>query len=103
LSAKYVLTAAAEADVRALIRYTRAKWGETQTRKYVATLERGMARLAAGEGHFKDTSALYPMLRMVRCEHHYLFCLPRDDEPALFVAILHEQMDFMVRISERLS
>lgn len=68
MSDSYVLTEAAEADVRALIRYTRAQWGVAQTRIYVAALERGMARLAAGEGPFKDMSALYPQLRMMHTE-----------------------------------
>nr|WP_255210280.1 type II toxin-antitoxin system RelE/ParE family toxin [Sphingobium cloacae] len=47
-------------------------------------------------------SALHPGLRMVRCEHHYVFCLPRDDAPALVVAIFHERMDPMVRLADRL-
>jgi len=41
-------------------------------------------------------------LRMVRCEHHYIFCLPRDDAPALVVAIFHERMDLMARLADRL-
>lgn len=102
MSDSYVLTEAAEADVRALIRYTRAQWGVAQTRIYVAALERGMARLAAGEGPFKDMSALYPQLRMMHCEHHYIFCLPRNTAPALVIAVLHERMDLMVRLAERL-
>ncbi len=102
MSGNYVLTEAAEADLRALIRYSHAQWGGEQTRKYVAVLERGMARLSAGEGHFRKMDALYPGLRMARCEHHYLFCLPRAAAPTLVVAILHEQMDLMVRIEQRL-
>ena len=98
----YILTAAAEADLRDIIRYTRSRWGAEQARKYVATLEHGMARLAAGVGHFRDMSALYPALRTAHCEHHYIFCLPRDDGPTLVVAILHEQMDLMVRLVGRL-
>jgi len=47
-------------------------------------------------------TALYPALRMVHCEHHYIFCLPRDDAPVLVVAIFHERMDLMTRLVERL-
>jgi plasmid stabilization system protein ParE len=39
---------------------------------------------------------------MARCEHHYIFCLSRDDAPALVVAIFHERMDLMVRLTDRL-
>ena len=69
---------------------------------YIAKLEQGIARLAAGEGPFKDMSELFPALRMARCEHHYVFCLPRAGEPALVVAILHERMDLMTRLADRL-
>lgn len=98
----YVLSAAAEADLRDVIRYTREQWSDAQTRSYVAKLQTGMESVASGDGFFKDMSALYPSLRMVRCEHHYIFCLPRDDAPALVVAIFHERMDLMVRLTARL-
>lgn len=98
----YVLSATAEADLRDVIRYTRKQWGDAQTRSYVAKLQAGMESVAAGNSFFKDMSALYPGLRMVRCEHHYIFCLPRDDAPALVVAIFHERMDLMVRLAARL-
>ena len=98
----YVLTLAAEADVRGIIRHTRKEWGDAQVRHYVTKLEQGMVRLATGQGYFKDLSALYPALRMVRCEHHYVFGLPRERAPALIVAILHERMDLMARLADRL-
>jgi toxin ParE1/3/4 len=102
LTNDYVLTEAAEADLRDIIRYTRNEWGDAKTRSYVARLTRGIERIAAGQGASGDMAALYPGLRMVRCDHHYVFCLPRDDAPALVVAILHERMDLMARLADRL-
>lgn len=102
MTVRYVLAAAAEADLRDIIRYTHKQWGDAQTRSYVARLQAGMENVATGEGFFKDMSALYPGLRMVRCEHHYIFCLPRDDAPALVVAIFHERMDLIARLAARL-
>ena len=99
----YILTAEAESDLRSVIRYTRAQWGAAQVRRYVSSLERGIANLAEGKGPFKDMSALYPALRMARCQHHYVFCLPRENAPALIVAILHERMDLMKRLVDRLN
>lgn len=98
----YVLTRAAETDIRGIIRHTRKEWGDTQVRRYLSKLEQAMARLAAGHGPFKDMSAIYPTLRMVHCAHHYLFCLPGERAPALIVAILHERMDLMARLADRL-
>lgn len=91
----YVLTDAAEADLREIIRYTRQQWGDAQMRRYIAKLEQGIARLAARQGVFKEMSVLYPALRVAHCEHHYAFCLPREHAPALIVAIFHERMDLM--------
>lgn len=99
----YVLTDDAEADLRGIIRYTRREWGAAQVRTYVAKLKAGIARVAAGQGVFKELDALYPALRMARCEHHYVFCLPRQNAPALIVAILHERMDLMTRLADRLN
>ncbi|MEA3390715.1 MAG: type II toxin-antitoxin system RelE/ParE family toxin [Pseudomonadota bacterium] len=103
MSSPYVLTDAAEADLRGIVRYTRQQWGSAQVRRYMGRLEQGIARLAAGRGAFKDMGELYPALRMARCEHHYVFCLPRGDAPALVVAIFHERMDLMVRLPDRLA
>lgn len=99
----YVLTAAAEADVRGIVRYTRQQWGDAQVRAYMDKLERGIARLAAGQGAFKDLRALYPALRMSYCEHHYIFCLRRENALPLIVAILHERMNLMTRLADRLA
>lgn len=98
----YILTVAAEADLRGIIRHTRQQWGEAQVRRYVALLERSISRLAAGEGSYKSLDEIYPSLRVARCEHHYVFCLPRENTPALIVAIFHEKMELMVRLMDRL-
>lgn len=101
MTPRYVLTEAAEADLRDIIRYTRAQWGDEQVRDYVAKLTRGFDRVS--QGHGKDMSALYPKLQTLHCDHHYIFCLPRDDGPALIVAILHERMDLLARLRHRLT
>lgn len=98
----YILTAEAETDLRGVIRYTRKQWGTAQVWHYIARLEHCIACLAAGRGPFRDMSELFPELRMAHCEHHYVFCLPRASEPALVVAIFHERMDLMTRLTERL-
>jgi len=98
----YVLSNDADADVRGILRYTHKEWGTAQARNYHAKLKEGMARLAAGKAPFKDLSAIYPALRMAHCEHHYVFCLPRENAPALIVAIFHERMDLMARLADRL-
>ena len=102
MNSGYVLTQAAEADLRDIIRYTRKQWGAAQVRQYVGRRESGIAQLAAGQSAFQEVSAVFPALRVARCQHHYVFCLPRDDAPALIVAIFHERMDLMTRLGDRL-
>lgn len=60
----YVLTRAAEAGLREIIRHTYKEWGDAQVRRYIDALEQGMVRLATGRGPFKDMGAVYPALRM---------------------------------------
>ena len=74
-----------------------------QTRSYIGKLTRGIEAVVVGRGAFKDMTALHPGLRMVHCEHHYVFCLPREDAPGLVVAILHERMDLITRLEARLN
>lgn len=97
-----MLTLAAEADLRGIVRYTRKAWGDAQARVYAAQLERGIDAVVSGKGAFRDMSALYPGLRMAQCEHHFIFVLPRDDAPALVLAIFHGRMDLMLRLQGRL-
>ncbi|MTE02085.1 type II toxin-antitoxin system RelE/ParE family toxin [Paracoccus sp. YIM 132242] len=103
MTKNYILTDDAAHDLRGVIRYTRKTWGAAQARQYAETLEKGIIRLAGNPLHFRDMSELYPMLRMARCEHHYVFCLPQEDAPVLIVAILHERMDLMTRLADRLN
>ena len=99
----YLLAKAAESDLRSIVSYTRKQWGDAQVRSYATRLEHGITRAAAGQGVFTDMSALYPALRMAHCEHHYVFCLPRENAPVLVVAIFHERMDMMKRLATRLN
>lgn len=102
MTAGYVLLAAAEADLRAIVRYTRKQWRSEQARSYVTRLAQAIETIAAAQGPYRDMNALYPGLRMARCEHHYIFCLPREKAPALIVAIFHERMDLIARLGDRL-
>ncbi len=102
MSAAYVLSKSAAADLRAIVRYTQKRWGPDQVVTYVRQLQNGIERLACGGSDSKDLSELYPGLRMLHCQSHYIFCLPRDHGPALIVAIFHERMDLIARVASRL-
>ena len=102
MSVEYVLTKAAAADLREIIRFTRKRWGDSQALSYVSSLRNGIEQLVAGISVAKDVSELYPNLRALHCQSHYIFYLPRDQAPALVIAILHERMDWIARVAKRL-
>jgi toxin ParE1/3/4 len=100
--AGYVFTAEADEDLDGIVDYTRRQWGDAQARRYLAQMRLSLDRIADAGGRFKiETSFSHPV-RVMRCQHHYIYCVPRENLPALIVAILHEKMDLMARIAERL-
>jgi len=103
LTRPYVLGKSAAADIREITRYTTANWGEERCRLYIAAIEAKATALACGQGHFKEMNTLLPGLRVAACGKHYIFCLPRQNAPALILAILHERMDMLAHLRLRLT
>lgn len=102
MTSTYILSRGAADDLRAITRYTLREWGAEQCRSYVHQIEGVATELALGRGLYRTLDELYPGIRVKRAGHHYVFCLPRTSEPALIVAILHERMDLIARLKDRL-
>ena len=100
--ASYVLSLEALSDFQNIARYTRHQWGDLQAAKYRDQLESCAEMIATGKGNFKIRSDILPGLRMARCQSHYIFCLPQGGAPAVILAVLHQRMDLITRIAERL-
>jgi toxin ParE1/3/4 len=98
----YTLTPAAEGDLREIARYTRRQWGEAQSRRYARTLAACFRRLAAGEVVQHTFSDRFPDLFVTRCEHHYIFYLLPEEHKPRILAVLHERMDLLARLRDRL-
>lgn len=98
----YVLSPGAAADLRAIARYTVEKWGEQQARRYLADLEAAAEGMASGTGAFIERGDILPGLRMVWSGKHCIFCMPREGRPAVILAVLHERMDIVARLIDRL-
>lgn len=98
----YVLTKGAEADLVAIARYTDHEWGQVRREQYIRQIETVASELARGAGVYRRRDDLYPGVRVRLAGHHYVFCLPQDDRPAVILAILHERMDLIVKLNERL-
>lgn len=96
----YDLTLAAEEDLRGIWRYTYETWGLDQAEKYLDQIEACCAAIGEGYGRSKSFDQLPEDVRIHRCEHHYIVWLA-DSRPVV-IAVLHERMDFVRRLKDRL-
>jgi plasmid stabilization system protein ParE len=98
----YELTPSAEADLREIARYTLRQWGGRQQRRYARLLEACFRGIAEGRVQSRNFSPRYPQVRVTRCQHHYVFYIHPEGQRPLIIAVLHERMDILARIGERL-
>jgi toxin ParE1/3/4 len=98
----YILSTNAAADLDGIASYTKREWGGNQASTYRAHLKKCIAALVLGKGQYKDLSSLRTGLRMVKCQHHYVVVVLRQNAPPIVVGVIHEKMDLMARIAERL-
>ncbi len=98
----YELTEAADADVQAIAQYTVTTWGIEQARRYEAILERHFQAIGREKARTRGFLKNRPELRVSRIERHYVFHLVRKKECPLILAVLHENMDLMNRLRNRL-
>jgi len=98
----YRLTKAADKDFEEIIRYTLDDHGIRQVQKYSALLLSCLNNLAKNKGHIRRMPDIHSDLRYIRCEHHYIFGLKQQKGPIIIFAILHERMEMLQRISDRL-
>lgn len=103
MSRPYVLTRGAANDLRNIARYTVETWGAQQCRVYIEQIEEAASEVAQGRGVFKDMSELQPGLRLRVVGRHYIFCQPQTNGPALILAVLHERMNIIARLKDRLA
>lgn len=96
----YRLTSGAEADLRSILEYTLDRWGAEQAEKYVSQIEQCLLDLVAGRREGKSFSHALPEVSVFHCEHHYIFYLG-SEYPLAVVAILHDAMDLVSRLKER--
>jgi plasmid stabilization system protein ParE len=96
----YELTPDAEADLEEIVRYTIEQWGESQAESYLGKISQCFKNIAN-----KKTAAFlekFPDACVVRCEHHYVFYLIREEERPVIFAVLHERIDMLIRLKDRL-
>ena len=101
--ALYTLTKAAEADIHAIACYTITTWGMEQARRYEVILESHLQAVGRGKAKARIFLKHRPEVLVSRIQHHYVFHLVRENHSPLILAVLHENMDLMKRLSARLN
>jgi len=98
----YELTKDAEADLEGIARYTIEEWGEAQAENYFGKISQCFKKIANERVASRTFSEKFPDAQVVRCEHHYIFYIhPAGEKPIIF-AVLHERMDMLARLKDRL-
>jgi toxin ParE1/3/4 len=100
--ARFELAPEADADLEGIFDYTARLWGVEQAYKYLNQLHKCAEKIAVGRGRYKDLSHIRAGLRSIRCQQHYIYFVRLENMSARIVAVLHERMDLMARIAERL-
>lgn len=98
----YDLTPSALDDLKEIARYTLTTWGKKQSLTYADLLEKHFCAIAARTAYGRTFSKRYPQILVSRCEHHYIFYLHPEGKPPCILAILHERMDIVNRLKNRL-
>lgn len=94
------LTFDAEDDLNNIWLYTYREWGETQADLYLDKLGVAFQGINCGDVISKPHHSIDPDLNSIHCEHHYIFYLKW--EAPVIIAVLHERMDLMIRLRNRL-
>ncbi|CCE21905.1 type II toxin-antitoxin system RelE/ParE family toxin [Methylotuvimicrobium alcaliphilum] len=99
----YELTLQAESDIRDIIRYTLERHGEKQALCYKNALQKKFCAIAERAVHSRPLSERFPQIQVSRCEHHYIFYVHPESKPPRIIAVLHERMDLLTRLANRLN
>ena len=91
----------ADQDLLEIWNYSFENWGLEQADLYLDLLEAGCQEIADGYAVTRSYKKIHKDLKSSRCQHHYIFYL--HHQKPVIIAFLHENMDLLERIRDRLS
>tara|TARA_X000000950_G_C13478023_1_gene482541 strand:+ start:179 stop:487 length:309 start_codon:yes stop_codon:yes gene_type:complete len=100
--ASYTFTRSAQNDLRDIAKYTSKQWGKDQAFKYASDLDQCFEAIANGNIIEKPVSENTPDIFYHRMQKHIIFYQTLENNDLIILAILHEKMDLMKRLQERL-
>jgi toxin ParE1/3/4 len=84
----------AQADLRAIRRYSMRAWGPERTSQYMSDLRDTMKGLLRGTVTSRNRDDLRPGLLMATSGRHVIF-FEADQSRVLVVRVLHDRMDYV--------
>lgn len=98
----YELSIDAQHDIESILEYTLENFGPAQVETYGANLIKCVEDLAMEQGGYKTLTRGNRKVRMLHCHKHFIFGIQRPSKPLLVIAVLHERMDLMRRLTGRI-
>jgi toxin ParE1/3/4 len=89
------------ADLDSIWDYTLREWGEAQAETYTEGLYQTCQQIADGDAIIRPFSASSKVSGICRYEHHYIFFV-QSEHKTVVIAVLHERMDMIARVKDRL-
>lgn len=98
----YERSDAALKDWEEIVEYSLDHHGLQHTEIYLEGLTQCMEALAQDRGYYKEIKVKSHMVKVKHCQKHYIFGLVRKNRPLMIIALLHERMDMIARLANRL-
>lgn len=105
MTQRYKITKPAADDLKAIWRYTFDRHGEDQADKYLTALKAGCRKIADNPEGWRSLTLAGHDVRLYHCEHHYIVYTTTGIRGAkvAILAFLHERMNIMARLQDRLT
>lgn len=97
----YDLTEEAAQDLSDIARYTLNRWGRKQLIKYRNALAQAMDDIASDTLIGRSFSPLFPQVKVIKQNHHFIFYIDQDNSRPLIIAVLHERQEMTRHLSGR--
>lgn len=96
----YKLSPSAQRDLIEIFNYTTSVWGEKQAEKYLHSIYGVFENISAGQALYKTVMLSNKRVYSIHHEKHYIIFSVNGC--ANILGIMHEKMDFLSRMRERL-
>ena len=100
--ANFNLTPEAVRDLEGIFDYTIDHWGVEQAHRYKGKLTKHVHNISNNQIKTRSFLKNTPEIKVSKCEYHYIFHLNRKNNKPLIIAILHEKMNTISQVKNRL-